>query len=85
MIKGLKLRSFEEKDNTLNIYMSSNSEKYQLMFLNKLKMKISVKLKFNKVYKQFQYIVIYESLYNISLRKDAFLAWFRYILLEDYK
>lgn len=85
MIKGLKLHSFEEKDNTLNIYMSSNSEKYQLMFLDKLKMEISVKLKFNKVYKRFQYIVIYESLYNTSLRKDAFLAWFRYILLEDYK
>lgn len=85
MIKGLKLHSFEEKDNTLNIYMSSNSEKYQIMFLDKFKMEISVKLNFNKVYKRFQYIVIYELLYNTSLRNDAFLAWFRYILLEDYK
>lgn len=72
MIGGLKLCSFEEKDNTLNIYMSSNSEKYQIMFLDKFKMEISVKLNFNKVYKRFQYIVIYELLYNTSLRNDAF-------------
>lgn len=26
MIKGLRLCSFEERDNTLNIYMDSNSE-----------------------------------------------------------